>query len=333
MKSALIYIVWFLTAAGLLIVSQGYHDSTTSILAQVEPQKYAISYQKPVRIKELYVIPGQQVKKGDPLLKVERPDLLLDHERKMKQLENLKSKLQILHLEKSNKSNLLRLDYQRKNDEVNVDLKRIELLVANQSAVSNNLRELNIWNDSLPSQDNQYLKLRLGLLKEQLANESKQYHLRLKSIDQVLALEESNIKLDIDHLQQEIDLYNQEEAALTQYANLDGTIGNVYVQDEELVSPYVTLLSVYDDNPRIIKALMNEQQRADIKTGDKVLVESTNRKHSVSGEVIEIGSRIVEYPDRLRTFKEVPVYGRELFVKIAEGSSFLNGEKVYVRVK
>ena len=37
------------------------------MVAQVENQVTVVSYQKPVRIKAIYVVPGQEVKKGDKL--------------------------------------------------------------------------------------------------------------------------------------------------------------------------------------------------------------------------------------------------------------------------
>ena len=64
LKQKLIYVVWLLVAGLLVFVSSKTYHSSSSILAQVEPQKHAISFHKPVKIKEIYVIPGQQIKKG-----------------------------------------------------------------------------------------------------------------------------------------------------------------------------------------------------------------------------------------------------------------------------
>ena len=94
-----------ITVVLLVFLSRKYKDSSTAILAQVEPQRYAVSFQKAVRVREIYVIPGQQVKKGDKLIKVDRPDLMLDAERKINSIEVLKSKLTIKEIEKSNRHN------------------------------------------------------------------------------------------------------------------------------------------------------------------------------------------------------------------------------------
>ena len=90
------------------------------------------------------------------------------------------------------------------------------------------------------------------------------------------------------------------------------------------------MLSVYENNPTIIRAFTNEHNNIDLVSGTEVLVESTNRQYKIKGTIVEIGSRIIEYPDRLRTFDQLPSWGREIFIQIPEESKFLNGEKVFV---
>ncbi len=41
-----------------------YKDKNKAMVAQVENQVTVISYQKPIRIKAIYVVPGKEVKKG-----------------------------------------------------------------------------------------------------------------------------------------------------------------------------------------------------------------------------------------------------------------------------
>jgi hypothetical protein len=64
-----------------------------------------------------------------------------------------------------------------------------------------------------------------------------------------------------------------------------------------------------------------------------VIVESTNRSYHIEGKIIEIGARIIEYPNRLKTNQNVAMWGQELFIKIPEQNDFLNGERVFVNIK
>ena len=100
----------------------------------------------------------------------------------------------------------------------------------------------------------------------------------------------------------------------------------------ELVPPYQSILSIYSLNPTVIKAFINERGIAGLNVGAKVQVESTNRMYRISGEIIEIGSRITSYPQKLNVINGVNSYGQEIFVKISENNQFLNGEKVYVYI-
>jgi HlyD family secretion protein len=133
-------------------------------------------------------------------------------------------------------------------------------------------------------------------------------------------------------LTSEITSLLKEKEMLVQTAPIDGTIGNVSVQLMELVPPYQTIISVYDENPSIIRAYMNEQAVIPVQVGDKVSVESSNRSYAIEGEIIEIGSRIVSYPKQMISGEQVEMWGKELFVKIPDENNFLNGEKVYVLI-
>jgi hypothetical protein len=78
---------------------------------------------------------------------------------------------------------------------------------------------------------------------------------------------------------------------------------------------------------------MNEGYKYDLAVGQIVKVESTNRLYKTEGVISEIGSRIIEYPTRLRSNQNIPMWGRELFIKIPEQNNFLNGERVIVSLK
>ena len=55
MKKYIFFIVWLILAAGLAFVAFSSEDSD-AILAEVEPRSYAVSFEKNVRVKELFVV-------------------------------------------------------------------------------------------------------------------------------------------------------------------------------------------------------------------------------------------------------------------------------------
>lgn len=333
MQKYLFISFWALLTAALLYLSWGVYRPGSSIMAQVIPEKKAISFHKAVKVKEIYVIPGQKVKAGDPLLKVERQDLLLDVESKTKALENLKSENQTLSIQmeyerKLNKSNLeLRLR------NIDADIKRLELVRDNQQLLSENIKALNIWDDSTSSIDQSYIDMRLAILKNEKSSLMSDYGLLVQKNNEIFNLKQRELDNNIFLIQEELKLLVQEEKELLKTANQDGIIGNVLAEVDELVTPFSTLISLYDNNPSVIRALVNEDIRLKLQPDQKVIVESTNRNYNAQGTILEIGSRIVEYPSRLKLNQEMMIYGREIFISIAPNSEFLHGEKVFVKIK
>jgi HlyD family secretion protein len=51
---------------------------------------------------------------------------------------------------------------------------------------------------------------------------------------------------------------------------------------------------------------------------------------AVVGEVVGLSSRIVAFPERMWKMPEMPVYGREVTIKIPENNPFLLGEMVTI---
>lgn len=313
-------------AVFLVIVSFTSEDSS-SILAEVEPKRYAISFQKTVRIKELYVVPGERVKAGDPLVKVERPDLLLEKDNLLNKIALLKANLEKKQLQKSNKLYLNDLEFELKRKQLLNRIEELKLQIDQQNKLKAGFKKLNYESQNkTDSLLNNSLKLLLNE-KEILEQE---YDLNTQEIKSVFDLETANTSAEVELLEKEVRLLEDEEKELIQYARVEGAIGSINVEVEELVPAYTSLLSVYENNPTVIRAFTNERYSVEITSGSDVYVESTNRQYKIKGKIIEVGSRIIQYPDRLRTFDQQPSWGREIFIEIPEESNFLNGEKVFV---
>lgn len=326
MKNYLLFIFWICLAVILAFIAFNSEDSA-AILAEVEPNSYTISFQKTVRVKEIYVVPGQQVKSGDRLLKVERPDLLLEKENIENKIALLQSNQNKKELQKRNKQYLNDLEYDLKKKQLNAEIEEINLTLDQRSKVLGDLKRLNFEYRSAPDS---ILQNKLTLLGEELALLDREHGLKLSEINSVFELEQTNTLAEITLLKKQINLLNEEESELIQYARVDGAIGSINIEIDQLVPSYTNMLSVYENNPTIIRAFTNEHNNTELTSGSEVLVESTNRQYRIQGTIVEVGSRIIEYPDRLRTFDQLPSWGREIFIKIPEESKFLNGEKVFV---
>ena len=88
-RSKIFVIIWLLILATLAFLGFHYKDKNKAMVAQVENQVTVISYQKPIRIKAIYVVPGQEVKRGDKLFIAESTNLEADIYQKNSELNSL----------------------------------------------------------------------------------------------------------------------------------------------------------------------------------------------------------------------------------------------------
>ncbi len=321
------YAVVIVTAAFLLVVSFYSKNRNYAVVAEVEPQKTAISYPKPVRIKQLHVAAGEHVQKGDLLLEVERPDLDLDIQKLRNELDQLASEEARRQEDYRAMAEIESIRYRQRIAALDARLKELESEYRSDSLF---FAEVSQWtrSDTLEGEDPYYVARR-GILQEKELEENryvKEQGRQRKLYDKDLDF----YRLRRNRLNDELQSHLTEQENLRQYSPIDGTIGQVTVQLMELIPPYETILSVYDENPDVIKAYMNEQAIVPVEVGDQVRVESINREYAIKGEVVEIGSRIVSYPSQMIQNPQTPMWGREVFVKIPIDNEFLNGEKVYV---
>jgi HlyD family secretion protein len=168
-------------------------------------------------------------------------------------------------------------------------------------------RELKLMNH--PSQ------IQINLLKESLTN------MEDPLLKQVLRLEK------------ELQLLLSEQEKLVMVSNIDGIIGSVNVKEGEKVSPFMPMLTIHAKTPSYVQGYIHENIHNMITIGDKVRVYSLSSEKNawIEGEVIGVGSRIVEYPERLRVPRDLKIWGREVVVQIPSENGFLLGEKVRIR--
>ena len=307
-----------------------YKDKTKAMVAQVENQVTVISYQKPIRIKAIYVVPGQEVKKGDKLFVAESTNLEADIYQKSSELNSL-------NIQETGLNNHYQLEQDILKSETSFKILAMEnelneLMLEKRIQDQNSVRLRSVFEGTVSTQVDSIKLARILFLEKEMVNQSRQMEVRMIQMTSRFTQDTSLIKGKIKIIKNDLLKLKGESADLIQYAEQTGNVGNLYVQLNELVPPYQSILSIYSLNPTVIKAFINERGIAGLNVGAKVQVESTNRMYRISGEIIEIGSRITSFPEKLNAINGVNSYGQEIFVKISENNQFLNGEKVYVYI-
>jgi multidrug resistance efflux pump len=329
MKKYLFYITLIVLVISLTITSFLFKDGTQAMVAIVDSQVTAVSYQKPVIVKKLSVVSGQEVEIGEFLLEVVRPDLDLDMEKRLTEKANLSSEIEANSRQKLLELRILNLDTEEKVGKINAQVEELDYELKQIQNVGKSVRKLYSGQIRSTMEDSLLVQRKAQLSREK-ANLSES---KSKQIALLVARYEDKelvIVARLRFLDQEITSLQAELEGLKRFARFKGTVGSVNVQLDELVPPFKSLLSIYESKPTLIKAFMNERIKYSAKEGDKVWVSSDKRRYKVSGTIIEVGSRITEYPTKIEPFQTIKSYGQEVFVKISPENRFLNGEKVYV---
>ena len=123
----------------------------------------------------------------------------------------------------------------------------------------------------------------------------------------------------------------KEKNGLAICAPIKGVIGSVSFKEGEKVSPFSSILTLHTKSPSYVKGYIHENAYNRVAVKSKVkIVSLAGSNDKTIGEVVGVGSRIVEFPLRLRKRPDIQVWGREVQIKIPEENKFLLGEKILI---
>ena len=177
--------------------------------------------------------------------------------------------------------------------------------------------------------DNSPNTIRLQTLKQSVQLITQPIDIELTQLVKELASISMPSQVQQKKLQGEIDYYKEEQGKLAIVAPYNGLIGNILCKEGENISAFTKLLNFYERKPTLVKGFVHESLLLQVKTGDRLLVSSTlHPDQKIRGEIIGLGSRIVEIPERLRKIPDFKTYGREVLIKIPNNNPFLQKEKV-----
>lgn len=143
----------------------------------------------------------------------------------------------------------------------------------------------------------------------------------------------SPAEIRVEQLEEKLSLLKLEKSKLNIYAKISGIIGSVNFKPGEKVAPFVPILTLHTKSPLFVKGYIHEDVYSHVSIGQRVDVRSlTDTESSITGTVVGVGARVVEYPVRLRKNPNVQAWGREVVVEIPEDNPFILGEKVLINV-
>ncbi|WP_026231645.1 HlyD family efflux transporter periplasmic adaptor subunit [Neolewinella persica] len=328
MRFNLFYPMVLLLGLSLVFLFRPPTDEDLNFFGFAESNETTVNYNYPVVIDQLLVRPGQSVKEGEALLKVSRrkaKETLTDQTFRIAELraeENL--------WRQRKQSEMQETAWKSSDDlsRINEDIISLRKELAYKKSLAAGLESITVT-----AADYQPIEDKITTLELEKARKQEAAQLKRESLRQELNLGKNPYAEQILRLEAEMEF--EEEQKVQPFivkAPSDGIVGNIDVREAEHVQSYATLLSFYEPHSSIVRGYVHEDQTAKVAFGDLLQVYSLKTEgRTYAGQVVGLGSRIVEIPNRLRKLPDFKTYGREVIVEISPENLFLQKEKVGIR--
>jgi len=308
-------------------ISQSYSTESPFFYGFAENKETEISHDADSYIEEILVTQGQSVKAGDILVKVSRSDL------KYKEKDNAFSSMDFT-LDNADDIAGLEDDIARKQSQIirykeEIDLKLQEITIKEKKRISllKALESVEISNDDMSTEALQ----NMASLRSELSVYQSQKNEEIDVLKREIVRLKKASELRMEKISSERKKIDKEYEKLDIKAPANGVIGNIPTKRGENIKAYSTLLTFYEENPTLVKGYVHESLILQVNKSDVLKITSSLRPENViNGEVVGLGSRIVEIPERLRKNPAIKSYGREVLVKIPSKNNFLQKEKVSI---
>ncbi|NLP03889.1 MAG: DUF3616 domain-containing protein [Fibrobacter sp.] len=330
----ILYTALLCALAALTVISINLRSDLESFHGIADTKEMVIRAEFGVEIKKMRITPGQRVFTGDTLVEMRSPEIEL----KISEYTHLVNEMRTRSKTQANLSKAemkaLKSEQEARIIEIRSELQQLESQYAINRELIQKLRSVRD-NDStsIAVSTNNPTLIRIQNLKEELAR-----------LDRSTAIMDENLRSQISHgvdpLKDQLEQYSDQLRLYTELnkklfitAQSDGIVGAVFYKEGEMVSAFDSIATIHSESPSFVLGYIHENIYSSVSLGQSVTVRSlADKKHQVSGKVIGVGTRIVEYPLRLRKVPEVVMWGREVTIRIPEKNQFLLGEKVLIRL-
>lgn len=317
----LIPFIWF-----IFQLDKNWNNESLLFYGFAENKETEINLDKNILVGKIHVTTGEEVVQGQLIMEVHQTEINLKindanldiqriNESSIQERRRLEDKIDQLEAQKLKKKVYAQNAIEQLettsalNRSLLNDLQSIDMITSHKSVSETDMERRHI--EQKLSEEIKYIELQIKQERASLASLTKPSDIIKKQIEK------------------KINYHEKEQKKLKIYAPSDGLIGNIHCKEGEYFDAFSTLLSFYERNPTLVKGFVHENMILKVKVGDKLHVTSSlHRNHHIKGNVMGLGSRIVEIPERLRKIPEFKTYGREVLISIPANNPFLQKEKV-----
>lgn len=284
-----------------------------------------VNYPYPYQVEKLFVQAGQSIKKGELLAVLIRKDLQLDKAITNNNVQTYKAEETLKRNQLNASLKKLKLEYKIKTD--NIQFQINELL--RKERVNRKLLATMSNTDGI---SNTPLELQIKQLRREKKNETSLYFGQKKSLNKQLKDLSSLFHNKVTTLDTKLTNMKGEEKALKVIAPFDGIVSSVQHQPHEEVEAFEPLMTLNSAEPTFVKGYISIENRPQVHLGDKVKIlplSGLARNTNVVGTIKNFSANVLPYPNRLKRYQNVEMWGIEVLIEIPE-NKFILGEKVLV---
>ena len=325
----ILYIGAIFLAGILYIMSLSMQSKSVFFYGFAENKQMEINHIEDVRVGKIHVTNGQAVKKGDLLLEVLNGNIPL-------KIEGLKLEKEAIDEDTDAKkaninTRISELRFNASSSIASLENKIVELekKIELSKSLYDGLKSVKSEGADIQSED----MIKIENLRSNIANIKSKTNLEIENQKRLLAALNKPQQIKSSILDTELAHFEKKSEMQSIYAPSDGLIGTISCKEGENISGFSSLMNFYNHNPTQVKGYVHESMILEVEVGDKLEVASTLHPDiNITGEVIGLGSRIVEIPERLRKIADFKTYGREVLIKIPSDNRFLQKEKVMLNI-
>ncbi len=326
MKYLNAYYIAILCIGGLLWqLNDTLVTEVVSFYGFAENKETEINHNSAIAIANIHVQPGAYVKANTPLLDVYQIQSKQVMNEEPYQIAELQAKEIVWKTEKEQEISRLQTKRKMEEERIATAIHKLQQQKSFDQTIYKKLK-------SVPVKNNTYQPVsdKIEALERELSLIKSTYIKQIRAVQQELVVGKNPYKINIERLeaQQYFDRSNQKKLVQI-LAPTDGLVGNIHCKEAEHKPAYETLISFYEPNPTLVKGFVQEHLVLHVNLRDSFIIRSTkDATIKCKGEVVGLGSRIIEIPERLRKMPDIKTYGREVLVSIPPVNRFLQKEKI-----
>lgn len=322
-------IAWVVCVILAIVVGFVYQGKVAMFRGIAEASETIISVPSATEIVKVHVVPGQEIHAGDTIVEINRPDLTLRIAELTREIDALEGRSNLSSAEIDQKVADVKANLETRRLTLTAEIRNLEAEYNSNKAISAKLKSLS--NSKSQSDGNDAMAMRIKSLKNELALATKSANEQIALLRGSSKLQKASGKSEAENLKKELEEMQKQQEELIQIAKEDWVVGDVNVRDGEKVSSFAPIVTLAHKSPTLVRGYINEQIYQNMDLGEAVKVTTlAGTGKAVVGEVVGLSSRIVAFPERMWKMPEMPVYGREVTIKIPENNPFLLGEMVTI---